>query len=81
VRGGRALAQNRVGLFRDVLDLNTRHSAIMALEAPLHNRAVIGMCAGSAAVGGRHRQARLSMISGSGLADPADREPVLAASG
>jgi hypothetical protein len=42
VCGRRTLAQDRVGLFGDVFDLHTGHSAIMALEAPFHNRAVTG---------------------------------------
>jgi hypothetical protein len=37
VRSGRALAQDRVGLFRHIFDLHTRHGAIMALEAPIRN--------------------------------------------
>lgn len=42
MRRSRALPQHSVGLFRDVLDLHTWHDAIMALKAPIHNRAVIG---------------------------------------
>ena len=38
MRSGRALAQDRVGLFRHIFDLHTRHGAIMALEAPIRNR-------------------------------------------
>jgi hypothetical protein len=33
MRTRRSLAQDSVGAFRDVLDLNTRHGAIMALLA------------------------------------------------
>jgi hypothetical protein len=40
VCGGRTLAQDSVGLFRDILDLHTGHGAIMALEAPVRNRTV-----------------------------------------
>jgi hypothetical protein len=43
VRGRGALAQDSVGLFRDILDLHARHGAIMALEAPVRNQAHIGM--------------------------------------
>ena len=43
VGGGCPLAQNRVGVFGDILDLHARHSAIMALKAPLRKQAVIGM--------------------------------------
>ena len=39
MRGRRPLAQDSVGLFWDIFDLHTRHGAIMALEAPVHNRA------------------------------------------
>src|SRR5262249_25055287 len=39
VRGGRPLAQDSVGLLWDIFDLHTGHGAIMALEAPVHNRA------------------------------------------
>jgi hypothetical protein len=42
VRGGRALAQDGVGLFRDIFDLHAGHGAIMALEAPVHNRVAVG---------------------------------------
>ena len=38
MRGGRPLAQDSVGLFWDIFDLHTGHGAIMALEAPVHNR-------------------------------------------
>lgn len=37
MRGRGALAQDGVGLFRDVLDLHARHGAIMAPEAPIRN--------------------------------------------
>jgi hypothetical protein len=51
VRGRRALAQNSVGPFRDILDLHTGHGAIVALEAPVRNHTHIGMsgrlCQGS----------------------------------
>jgi hypothetical protein len=47
--GGRPLTQNRVCVFRDILDLDARHSAIMALEAPVRKRTVIGMSARVAA--------------------------------
>jgi len=42
VRGGRPLAQDSVGLFWDIFDLHTGHGAIMALEAPVHNRVAAG---------------------------------------
>jgi hypothetical protein len=38
----RSLAQDSVGVFRDVFDLNTGHGAIMALLAPLYKRWVAG---------------------------------------
>jgi hypothetical protein len=38
MRGRRALAQDSVGLFWNIFDLHTGHGAIMALEAPVHNR-------------------------------------------
>lgn len=36
--GGRALAEDRMGPLGHVLDLDTRHGAIMALKAPNCNR-------------------------------------------
>ncbi len=42
MRGRCALAQDRVGLLRYILDLHTRHGAIMALEAPIHNYTILG---------------------------------------
>src|SRR5487761_1386626 len=38
VRGGRTLAQDRMGLLRDIFDLHAGHSAIMAPQAPVRNR-------------------------------------------
>lgn len=42
MRGGRTLAQDSMGLFWDIFDLHTGHGAIMALEAPVHNRVAVG---------------------------------------
>ena len=42
MRSRRALAQDSVGLFRDILDLHTGHGAIMALQAPVRNHTHIG---------------------------------------
>ncbi len=42
MRGGRALAQDGMGLLRNVLDLHAGHDAIMALLAPNCNRSFIG---------------------------------------
>src|SRR5215475_2207874 len=42
MRGGGALAQDRVSPLRHIFDLHARHGAIMALEAPKYNRGVIG---------------------------------------
>jgi hypothetical protein len=36
----RALAQDSVGVFRNVFDLNTGHGAILALLAPKYKRSV-----------------------------------------
>jgi hypothetical protein len=38
MRSRRSLAQDPVGVFRDVFDLNTGHGAIMALLAPQYKR-------------------------------------------
>ncbi len=40
MRGGRTLAQHGMSLLGHILDLNARHGAIMALEAPVRKRAV-----------------------------------------
>jgi hypothetical protein len=42
VRSGGSSAQDSVGVFRDILDLHTRHGAIMAPQAPVRNRSLIG---------------------------------------
>jgi hypothetical protein len=63
VGGGRPLPQNRVGLFRDILNLHARHSAIMALQAPLYNRTVIGKSTKSAQLASP-RPVRLRMRPG-----------------
>ncbi len=44
VGGSRSLAQYRVGMCRDILDLHAGHGAIMALEAPVHKHAVSNSC-------------------------------------
>ena len=46
MRGGRALAQDGMGLLRDILDLHAGHDAIMALLAPKHNRPLASSLAG-----------------------------------
>ena len=43
VRGSCALAQDGMSLLGHIFDLHARHGAIMALEAPVRKRAVIGM--------------------------------------
>jgi hypothetical protein len=45
VRGCGALSQDGVRLGRDVLDLHTRHGAIMAPSAPNPKRTLIGRTA------------------------------------
>jgi hypothetical protein len=45
MRGGGPLPQHSVSLLRDIFNLHARHGAIMALEAPLRNRAIMGMTA------------------------------------
>jgi hypothetical protein len=42
MRGGRALAEDRVSPLRHIFDLHARHGAILALEAPKYNHTVIG---------------------------------------
>ena len=42
VRGGCALPQDSMSLLGHIFDLHARHGAIMALEAPVRKRAVIG---------------------------------------
>jgi hypothetical protein len=42
VRGCGTLAQHRMGALRHILDLNTRHGAIVTPQAPNHNRPTIG---------------------------------------
>ena len=44
VRGSCALTQDGMSLLGHIFDLHARHGAIMALEAPVRKRAVIGMC-------------------------------------
>jgi hypothetical protein len=44
VRGSCALPQDSMSLLGHIFDLHARHGAIMALEAPVCKRAVIGMC-------------------------------------
>ena len=45
MRGSCALTQDGMSLLGHILDLHTRHGAIMALEMPVRKRAVIGMSA------------------------------------
>jgi len=40
VRGSRALTQDGMSLLGHIFDLDARHGAIMALEAPFRKRAV-----------------------------------------
>ena len=43
MRGSCALTQDGMSLLGHIFDLHARHGAIMALEAPVRKRAVIGM--------------------------------------
>ena len=63
MRSGCALAQDRVGLLRHILDLHTGHSAIMALEAPIRNHPPSSACAlGLAANPGQARRRARSNV-------------------
>ena len=42
MRGSCALTQDGMGLLGYIFDLHARHGAIMALEAPVRKRTVIG---------------------------------------
>ena len=43
MRGSCALTQDGMSLLGHIFDLHARHGAIMALEAPVRKRAVIGI--------------------------------------
>ena len=46
MRGSCALPQDSMSLLGHIFDLHARHGAIMALEAPVRKRAVIGISEG-----------------------------------